>query len=341
MTDIDVKDAAITLLNAIEGVLEGDDDDDDDIDTESEPYTIPLKQSAPGFRDNNNSRYIRIGIKIHDPNQGSDDIQYIGIIVACVDLTTSAIEFLYTDAFTVSGVQYGHYNIGDLFDIHRGTWVPDSRFSGIQRPDLEDILEGIADGSIITYEVKFPEAEDEDSKDFPLVALPMKPDYMPTGQPSVSGHFASEAAIPSTIFPRNMTNVHINLDELINLSYIFYADTILDKFERFLIYSSNDKKVRKRFKGLKNMLSSKLGTYRDDWDIDVFVLPQIPNSHTLCSWTENDGWTAGQWLSSRPEQGFKRQLYIEVHIVPKGRKEDEDKMRSKRGEIEQGLDELE
>lgn len=197
MLNVDVDAAAAELLRIADDALEDEDGAGQyaDADADAEGLTVSSADSSLtsiASLDDGLHR-VRIGIQEHQADQDDDLIHYVSVGVACIDTITSDVHVLLTDAFTVSDVQYGHYDIGNPFDIYRERWDPDQSFSQIVQAQkssrLKALLLSIAQGR----------------SDHTLVPLPVKPDYADTLMPLVGGDLASKESIASSMFFINKT----------------------------------------------------------------------------------------------------------------------------------------
>jgi hypothetical protein len=128
------------------------------------------------------------------------------------------------------------------------------------------------------------------------------------------------------VYFANNTNIDVNLNHLINLQYPLDPNATHDEFRDFILRSDDD--PDDDFKGLIKFLRGRLGRYGRDWGLEIFVLPQIPESRMVWSWTHNvPAWRANRWLSGDSNEKFNRNLYIEVHMTPLDREEIESRNR--------------
>lgn len=296
-------------------------------------------------------QYVRVGIQEHQPREEQSSVYYVSIVVACIDAAESKVDFLLTDAFEVSGVQYGHYDIGNEFDIRKGKWVPDDEFAPATKTknhgDLKELLLSVAKGETEVSEAESEQGRDSKRKDFKnvsssetcaLVPLPIKPSYAAEEGvvPPVASNFDSEESISSTIFFVNKTSTKINIDNLMNVQHLFSREESLEEFEQFLLDGPDDDEEIDEFEGLTNFLDGRLGEYIKEWKLEVFVLPQVPGTRTLWSWTHDCApWMAASWLSGDPDEGFERQLYIEVHLCAVLKEDDKDRKNRDGGDEEE------
>lgn len=249
MRDIDVGLAATELLRVAEGALTDETHETEDAGPNAEELSADgADKNQTIAAHSNGSHYIRISIQVHQANQNDDLIRNVSVVIACIGTTTSDVHFLLTDAFTVSDIQYGHYDIGIPFDVEGDRWTPDKPFARSRRPKkpskFKTMLLQNAQGHI---------------RDCALIELPVKPECETGSTPPMSGDYTSvDDIVPASLFI-NETDTTVDTEDLQTLLHLFEPRGTFDDFGQFILFGPERKENRKRFEGLLKRLGSRLG----------------------------------------------------------------------------------
>jgi hypothetical protein len=269
--------------------------------------------------------YIRVGYKTY-ARKSNQELEFVGIVLARVNSAIESVDFVLTDASVLTGVQYGHCDLGVDVNIKALKWTPDEVFRNIDKnsSDYETVLLDVARGNVWVRDVdlrpqlfraRTSKAVQPDAKKLEatvkLWSLPIRPNYKREGQPPVLGDVDSIESIDCVTYWRNETGTYMKLNSIMNKQFDLEPNDDYNAVEHWVLRGD------KGFEGLIRFLrkNSTLREYGKDWNVEIFVLAQIPESATMWSWTDSvNDWTAGQWLSGRANEAFDRSLYIEVHI---------------------------
>jgi hypothetical protein len=310
---------------ALENVSGGSDESDTD-DEEMKERDESDNDSA----DVADLEYIRVG----HPVKGNVDneIKLEAIMAAQIDMKKIDADknqmcFVLVDSWTINGVQVGHHDAcelykPDLFD-YNGTpndWQPDAVFEDC------DSEHAMAAKAIAMAREKRRSADTKATanrrKTLRTLGQVENPQALPS-IPVISNQAFDGLQFPKVaggvdivIFFMNNTRVDIDLDLPVNLQANVPHGTNQDDFKNDYILTNDDKS----FKGLDIALRKSLSNH---WDVVIYVLPQVAGSADMYSWTERKDWTINQWLARDVMAQHGKQLYIEVHIVPKDGEEDE------------------
>lgn len=260
---------------------------------------------------------IRIGTKRCEELKGKRIIQ--GEVFLVAEIPRSAyrseydINFLAVDTWKVGGVQIGHREDGEPFDMDKmaNDYHLDPAF--VNTPDsatLNPFLFDIAD-DLVEYQLvqSLSEGSSNGFEKLKIVAAPVNPTYAARGdEPTILQGSRRSGNIDVIIYFKNkISGEDLGLPGSLQAE-LGHSETCADVEK--LVMDGDDK-----FEG---GLRRKLTTTKPGFEVQIWVLPQIMHSSKMYSWIELCDWKTCYWLSKDVVDWYGRELYMEVHVLPGG-----------------------
>ena len=282
--------------------------------------------------------YFRIG-SIASKKLSKHEIDRVCVVFACVPTSASstshAVGFFIADAFTIGGVQYGRVmETCTAFNIDEDKWQPDASFVNAvkgSRLDRNALMRKIAGGRVWVedidnqggrfkvqggYGIESDSVEDAQGGDMErrkdgnatrqtirLKKLPVAPAYAVSGAPPVLDKSKSSKIIHCVLNFINKTGIELQLPELTNRQCEMKPTESFQDLHKHIMHED----IAANGHSLVAYLKGKL----HNWEIEIFVLPQIRGLNKMWSWTKFPDMTTKQWLHGDAKDD---RLYMEVHI---------------------------
>lgn len=256
--------------------------------------------------------YVVLGTlrKHENKNRKKGDIEMEVLLVLKIDLDKDPIDssFIEVNTWVVNGVRFGNCRKSRNYDHDLFTakgkatgWKPDDYFADCKTKDA--IRKKAIDLAMHERDVEFPSSLVRRPPIRPAVNRG-DPKKLPMTTPKTKGDITAVLVI------ENEFDENIDL-QLRNDRHAFVEDHDTGKTFREYLFEEV------KFKNVKRLAAHLDGLLTQDWDVEVFVVPQLRGTSDMYIWTADPGMKAEEWLDENLSEQYGRQLYIEIQVVAK------------------------